>query len=76
MSDYCEDCHYDRTKRHGERACPFNSLYWEFLSRHRARLAANPRMGMMYRTLEGMDSREREATLKQARSYRRRLGSL
>ena len=31
MSNYCETCKYDRTKRTGENACPFNSLYWNFL---------------------------------------------
>jgi deoxyribodipyrimidine photolyase-related protein len=76
MSDYCEGCFYDRTRRHGIRACPFNSLYWGFLDRHSKLLASNPRIGMMYRALGGMKMSERKATLAQARAYIRRLNEL
>ena len=31
MSDYCQDCVYNAKCRHGEGACPFNSLYWHFM---------------------------------------------
>ena len=44
MSDYCRGCHYDRTARTGERACPFTTLYWDFLARHADRFARNPRI--------------------------------
>ncbi|GBG02763.1 cryptochrome/photolyase family protein [Azospira sp. I13] len=54
MSDYCKGCHYDRKARVGERACPFNALYWDFFARHRERLGANPRLGMVYRQLAKM----------------------
>jgi len=30
MSNYCGACAYDPRKKHGENACPFNSLYWDF----------------------------------------------
>jgi deoxyribodipyrimidine photolyase-related protein len=55
MSDYCKGCHYDKKARVGERACPFNALYWDFFERNRATLASNPRIGMAYRQLEKMD---------------------
>ncbi len=48
MSDYCADCHYDKTKDTGDRACPFNGLYWDFLARNEDRLRSNHRMGLMY----------------------------
>jgi deoxyribodipyrimidine photolyase-related protein len=54
MSDYCKGCHYDRKARVGDRACPFNALYWDFFERHRERLSANPRLGMVYRQLANM----------------------
>ncbi len=76
MSDYCDACFYDRTKRHGDRACPFNSLYWDFLDRHRKLLASNPRIGMMYRAMDRIKRAELKATLAQGRYYRRRLDSL
>jgi deoxyribodipyrimidine photolyase-related protein len=49
MSDYCKGCAYDVAQKTGEKACPFNSLYWDFLHRHRPRFARNARMGQMYR---------------------------
>ena len=54
MSDYCKGCHYDRQLRDGERACPFNSLYWDFFARHTKRLSTNPRLGLVYRQIEKM----------------------
>ena len=36
MSDYCKDCHYSVKERFTEDACPFNSLYWDFMHRHTA----------------------------------------
>ena len=38
QSDYCKACAYDPKRRHGasgKPACPFNSLYWDFLLRGR-----------------------------------------
>jgi deoxyribodipyrimidine photolyase-related protein len=52
MSDYCGGCAYDPKKRVGEDACPFTTLYWDFLARHRERLAGNPRMA---RQISGVD---------------------
>jgi deoxyribodipyrimidine photolyase-related protein len=49
MGDYCGGCEYDPKKRTGPGACPFNSLYWDFIERNRSKLDKNPRMGMMYR---------------------------
>ena len=54
MSDYCKGCHYDKKLREGERACPFNALYWDFHARNKDKLASNPRIGMVYRQLEKM----------------------
>jgi deoxyribodipyrimidine photolyase-related protein len=44
MSDYCTGCAYDRRKRVGEDACPYTTLYWDFLARHDARFEKNRRM--------------------------------
>ncbi|MBB4078299.1 deoxyribodipyrimidine photolyase-related protein [Lewinella aquimaris] len=66
MSDYCKGCHYDPKQRTGERACPFNSLYWDFLDRHRERFSGNFRMKMMYRAWERKGSEEQVAILERA----------
>ncbi len=76
MSNYCKGCHYDKDKRHGEKACPLNSLYWNFYLQHEAKLKNNNRISMMYRLLEKMDKPEIEAILIQSDYYLKRLNSL
>ena len=44
MSNYCKPCTYDPKLRIGETACPFTTLYWDFLDRHRETFAKNHRM--------------------------------
>ncbi len=44
MSDHCAGCRYDPKQRTGPDACPFTTLYWEFLSRNQDTLAGNHRM--------------------------------
>jgi len=56
MSDYCGDCRYYKTKDTGDGACPFNSLYWDFLARNEDQLRSNHRMGLMYSHVD--DKRE------------------
>ena len=76
MSDYCEACHYQWRKTVGECACPFNSLYWAFIHRHRQSLAENPRVSMMVRTWDRMQTRKREDLLAQAEQYRAVLNTI
>ena len=52
MSDYCKGCVYDRTKRTGPTACPFTTLYWDFLARHAERFGRNPRIVQQVRAAE------------------------
>jgi deoxyribodipyrimidine photolyase-related protein len=61
MSDHCKGCSYKVTQVVDEQACPFNALYWHFLIRHRHRLASNPRMALVYRSLDGMPAARQEA---------------
>jgi deoxyribodipyrimidine photolyase-related protein len=52
MSDYCTGCGYDPRRRTGDRACPFTTLYWDFLARHRDALAGNHRMARQVHALD------------------------
>ena len=58
MSNYCSDCQYNVKERLGENACPFNSLYWNFLDDKRPQLATNHRMKMMYSVLNKFSTDE------------------
>lgn len=73
MSDYCKSCIYSVKEKTGERACPFNLLYWDFLIRHREKFSKNPRMGQMYRTWDRMDETRRMAVLEGAGRVLQRL---
>lgn len=66
QSNYCEGCHYDRTKKIGENACPFNSLYWDFHDRNRDKLSLNFRLSMVYRLWDKMAPKDREAIILRA----------
>lgn len=52
MSDYCKGCRYDRKKRVGEDACPFTTLYWDFLDRHADTFVRNPRIATQVRSAQ------------------------
>ena len=62
MSNYCEGCRFNPAESTGPKACPFTTLYWDFLMRHRERLGSNPRMAMQLRNV-GRLSAGRKATI-------------
>jgi deoxyribodipyrimidine photolyase-related protein len=67
MSDYCKNCFYDPNQMIGERACPFNALYWDFLARNDQKLRDNHRMSFMYATLDRMGDKKRQDIFAQAK---------
>jgi len=74
MSDYCGDCPYDPDATTGERACPLNSLYWDFLAEHEAALRDNHRMGLVYSHLDDKrDAGELAAVRERASEVRETL---
>lgn len=44
MGQFCKACKYDPKKRTGDDACPYTTLYWDFLDRHSETFATNHRM--------------------------------
>ncbi len=69
MSNYCKNCQYNHRLKTGENACPFNSLYWNFLDQHKDVLGKNHRMAMIYKNWEKKTASEKTAILKQAEYY-------
>lgn len=68
----CANCRYDPRKLLGEDACPFNSLYRDFLDRTRQQFEKLPRMLMILRQLERFDAGKRAAISRQASAFRER----
>jgi deoxyribodipyrimidine photolyase-related protein len=73
MSDYCSACRYDPQNACGEDACPFTTLYWDFLQRHRPLLERNQRMALQVRNLNRKSADELLAIRRQAAAVRSRL---
>ena len=66
MGNHCAGCRYDPAESTGPTACPYTTLYWDFLMRHESMLAGNPRMGMQVRNLARLSKEKREAIKRQA----------
>jgi deoxyribodipyrimidine photolyase-related protein len=70
MSDHCRGCRFDPALRTGPRACPYTTLYWDFLLRHEARFAAHPRMALQIKNVQRLAAPEREAIGRRAAAVR------
>ncbi len=71
MSPHCQACRYDPALRSGDSACPFTTLYWDFLMRHEATLARNPRMALQVKNLARLSDAQRQAVRERATAIRR-----
>jgi len=69
MSNYCKSCKFKVAEKVGKDACPFNALYWHFLSRNRAKFQGNPRMAQMYRTWDRMNEDHKNNVIKSADEF-------
>ena len=76
MSSYCTGCYYDKNIKTGERACPFNSLYWNFYKVNEGKLSKNPRIGMMYNVWYKMQADVQKDLLAQAEYYLEHINEL
>ena len=70
MSNYCKGCPCKPGDATGDRACPFTTLYWDFLLRNEEELSGNHRMGMQLRNLKRLDEERREAIRGRAEQIR------
>ncbi len=76
MSHYCSSCFYKKAVKTGEKACPFNSLYWNFYDKNEEKLGKNPRIGMMYNVWRKMKPDDKVALLEQADYYLKNINNL
>ena len=74
MSPHCKGCRYDPAQRSGDSACPFTTLYWDFLMRHEATLSGNPRMALQVKNVARMSDVQKQAV--NARAARIRRGEI
>jgi len=73
MSDCCGGCRYDPRVATGPKACPFTTLYWDFLARHEARFRRNRRMAMQMANLSRKNDGELRDIRGAAESLRKRI---
>lgn len=73
MSNYCSGCRFNPKKRTGKNACPFTTLYWDFLDRHRDFLSNNRRMGLQLRNLDRIDAGERKEIRRSAERVKKKF---
>ncbi len=71
MSPHCKGCRYDPGKRSGDSACPFTTLYWDFLLRHKVKLAKNPRMALQVKNVARLTDAQKRAVAERAAAIRR-----
>ena len=74
MSNACKGCRYDPKKASGPEACPFTTLYWDFLARHEKLLAKNQRMTMQLKNLSRKEAGELRSIRRQADDLKASLG--
>ena len=71
MGPHCKGCRYDPAERTGESACPFTTLYWDFLMRHEKRMAKNPRMALQVKNVARLTDGQKAAVTDRAAAIRR-----
>jgi deoxyribodipyrimidine photolyase-related protein len=69
MSDYCKSCRYDPAKRTGDKACPYNYLYWTFLNHFADTFAKNPRMTMVLKNANAIDPAEMKEMMQHRKQF-------
>jgi len=76
MSNHCKGCKYNPSESTGETACPFTTLYWDYLHTHADMLAKNPRMLMQLKNLNRLTDDARLAISQQAAQHRKAVSSV
>jgi deoxyribodipyrimidine photolyase-related protein len=75
MSNHCKGCRYNPAESTGDTACPFTTLYWDYLNKHSDSLAKNPRMLMQLKNLNRLNVEQRQAIADQAQEHRAQVAT-
>jgi deoxyribodipyrimidine photolyase-related protein len=70
QSDHCRGCRFKPAVRTGPQACPYTTLYWDFLMQHETRFAGHPRMALQVKNVARLAEPEREAIRSRAAAVR------
>jgi deoxyribodipyrimidine photolyase-related protein len=73
MSNYCKHCKYKPAIAVGTDACPFTTLFWDFLDTHEDKFKNNPRMGFMLKNLYRKSDENIKEIKAQAIEFRRSI---
>lgn len=76
MSDYCKNCSYSVTTKTGDKACPFNYLYWDFMMRNEDKLKHNQRLGFTYKNLSNMTDQQKSIIKSDAEKFLNKIDDL
>ena len=66
MSDYCKNCEFSVTKKTGEKACPFNYLYWNFVDKQRDTFNDSGRVNFMVNMFDNKKSDEQKKEIRES----------
>lgn len=75
MSNHCKNCRYNPAISTGNTACPFTTMYWDYLAKHADVLAKNPRMLMQLKNLNRLSENDKLAISEQAQQHRLSVGA-
>jgi deoxyribodipyrimidine photolyase-related protein len=76
MSNYCSSCKYQPELKAGPKACPITTLYWNFLIKHYATFASNPRTALMAKNVARFDAEEVAAIQMQSEQLLNKLDEI
>lgn len=75
MSNYCDGCRFKPDRSVGDDACPFTTLYWDFLMRYEDKFARHPRTALQWKNLARIDQPTRLKISEQANGLRKKYSS-
>jgi deoxyribodipyrimidine photolyase-related protein len=76
MSNHCKGCKFNPAESTGDTACPFTTLYWDYLNTHSDTLATNPRMLMQLKNLNRLTNENKKLIGQQALKHRSSVSAI